>query len=143
MVIQYTAEHQQNYIDLCKQMHQESVKFSQMSLNADKLIDIAENHYCGLYFKDNKPVGFLIGYACPAFFSDDMCGYELALFISPEYRGGMGAVRLIKHFENWCKDKGCVEVNAGSSVQVATDTVKKLYNKLGYTERGFVAYKDL
>lgn len=143
MVVQYSDKYKQDVIDMVHAMHKESVKFCDMSLDTDKIIKIAESHYCGLYLKDGKPVGYMFGVKHPTFFGHDIVATELMLYLKPEHRGGFGAVRLIQDFEKWCKNQGCVEINVGSSVQVATETTKKLYTKLGFTERGFVAYKEL
>jgi GNAT superfamily N-acetyltransferase len=143
MVIQYSEKYTQDLKDMANAMHQESVKFCDMSFDANKIVDIATHHYCGLYLIDDNPVGFMLGAKHPTFFGHDIVASELALYLKPENRGGLGAVRLVQGFIKWCKEQGCVEINVGSSVQVATETTKKLYTKLGFIERGFVAYKEL
>jgi len=143
MVVRYSSEYKSDLERLTTAMHQESVKFCDMSLDTDKLVNIAEKQYCGLYLKNNTPVGCMLGVKHQTFFGHDVVATELLLFIEPEHRGGFAAIRLAQDFEKWCKENKCVEINVGSSVQVATDTTKKLYSALGYTERGFVAYKEL
>lgn len=143
MVVQYSDKYKQDVIDMVQSMHKESVKFCDMSLNMDKILHLATNQYCGLYLNNGRPVGYMFGVKHPTFFGDDLVATELMLYLKPENRGGLGAIRLIQDFVKWCKDQGCVEINVGSSVQVATETTKKLYAKLGFIERGFVAYKEL
>jgi len=143
MVVRYSKQYEDDLKKIATAMHQEAVRFCNQSLNLNKLIRIANDHYCGLYLKEGKPVGAMLGYAGNSFFGDDILGSEIGLFVFPEHRGSLAAVRLVQDFEKWCKEQGCAEINVGSSVQVATDTVEKLYNKLGFVTRGFVAYKEL
>ena len=143
MVVRYSKEYKNIFEDMANAMHQESVKFCDMSFDTNKLVEIANTHYCGLYVKDSQPVGFMLGVKHNTFFGHDVVATELMLYVKPEHRGGFAAIRLAQDFEKWCRENKCVEINVGSSVQVATDTTKKLYTSLGYTERGFVAYKEL
>lgn len=85
----------------------------------------------------------MIGVVQPMWFSDDLAGYELVLYVDPSHRGGLGAVRMIKDFEQYCLDRGCKDINVGSSVDVSTELTHGLYKSLGYKTCGFVAHKEL
>ncbi len=88
-------------------------------------------------------VGFFIGIVQPLWFSEQKTGFDLALYILPEHRGGTYAVRLIKAFEAFCAFKGCVEVNLSSSAEISTELARGLYARLGYQECGFISRKDV
>jgi GNAT superfamily N-acetyltransferase len=132
-------------IGLMQKMHEESPRFRQFKFDANSIFNLIKSPsvYCVLYVKDNEPIGFFIGVATPFWFGVELAGYDLALYILPEHRGGFAAVRMINAFEEWCKTKQCVTVNVGSSSEISTDLVSKLYKRLGYSECGFVAHKEI
>ena len=143
MIERYTSKYKSHLENMANAMHQESVRFCEMSFDTDKIIAIASTQYCGLYILDGEPVGYMLGAKHPNFFGHDIVATELMLYIKPENRGGLGAFRLVQDFEKWCIDNNCREINVGSSVQVATETTKKLYTSLGFIERCFVAHNEL
>lgn len=85
----------------------------------------------------------MLGVVQQMWFSDALVGTELLVYVKPEHRGGITAMRLIKDFESYCKSRGCKEINVGSSAEISTDLVKRLYQKLGYSECGFLAHKEI
>ncbi|WP_052832938.1 GNAT family N-acetyltransferase [Bradyrhizobium sp. LTSP885] len=87
--------------------------------------------------------GFMFGQATAKWFDPEVNAYELLLYILPEYRGGLLAARLIKQFEIDAKRLGCVHVRAGTSTQISTEEVLRLYERLGYTREANTATKRI
>lgn len=88
--------------------------------------------------------GFFLGMVQTMWFSaKTRYGCDLSLYIVPEHRGGIHAVRLIRAFEKFCKERGCVEVTLSSSAEISTELAERLYTKLGYRKCGFMARKAI
>jgi ribosomal protein S18 acetylase RimI-like enzyme len=89
------------------------------------------------------PIGFFIGAVQQIWFSETKYGFDLGVYILPEYRGGATVVRLVKAFEKFCKEQGCAEITLSSSADISTDLARRLYARLGYQECGFISQKSV
>lgn len=125
----------------CK-MHSES-RFAKFKLDKEKVEHLLENAYCCIAYKDNNPVGFMIGVVQPMWFSQELAGYELVLYVSSEHRGSAIAKNLVLDFEEYCLNLGAKDVCVGSSAEISTETARKFYSGIGYLECGFVAHKEI
>lgn len=123
-------------------MHQES-RFSKFALNKEKVNMMLKSIYCSIAYKEERPVGFMMGVVQPMWFSNELAGYELVLYVDKESRGGLASVRLIKDFESYCKERGAKDICVGSSAEISTDAAKRLYFGLGFSECGFVAHREI
>jgi len=144
MIVSYNPSLQNIALELGNKMHLES-RFKKYNFDNNKIIKVLENPnvFCKIAFIDEKPVGFFIGVIQQMWFSDEKAGYDLALYIDKEYRGGMTAVRLIKEFEKFCKENNCVTINLNAGAEIANESAKRLYKKLGYNEYGFMTHKEI
>lgn len=145
MIITVEPSNYNRLLELMSRMHQESPRFRQFEFDGASVLQLIQSPdvYCVMYQRDGEIIGFFIGVASPFWFGRQWAGYDLALYIVPEHRGGMAAVRMISAFEQWCKHKGCVTVNVGSSAEISTDLALRLYQRLGYESTGFVAHKEI
>lgn len=87
--------------------------------------------------------GFMFGIASRTWYDSELNAHELLLYILPEYRGGLLAARLIKQFELHAKSLDCVHVRAGTSTLVNTESVLRLYERLGYTREANTVIKRI
>ncbi len=87
--------------------------------------------------------GLMFGIATRTWYDSELNASELLLYILPEYRGGMLAVRLIKQFELAALQRGCVHVRAGASTLVNTEQTLSLYERLGYTREANTVTKRI
>jgi len=144
MIVAYKDEYKQDFLNICQEMHEES-RFSIYNISQDKLINLTKNPNCfvALSYKDKTPVGAFVGVVTEMWFSSDKAGYDLFVYVKPKNRGGMTAVRLIKKFEDFCKANNAKTINLGSSAEIATESAKRLYKKLGYKECGFLSHKEI
>lgn len=74
----------------------------------------------------------MLGYATSLWHSDDKVSSELALYVEPEYRGGMTAIRLIKQYVKWAKERGAVMIEAGVSTELKSERTARLYEICGF-----------
>ena len=87
--------------------------------------------------------GFIFGNANRSWYDPTINAYECLLYILPEHRGTMLAPRMIRQFEKYASRLGCVNVIAGASTLVNTETTLRLYERLGYTRVGNTVTKRI
>lgn len=87
--------------------------------------------------------GFMIGAINHPWYSRRVEAYEQLLYIRPEHRGGMLAVRLIRAWEALARARGAAVCNVGASSGMAEDRTRELYQRLGYSYHGQSLKKDL
>lgn len=144
MFVPYNPSLKAIALELGNKMHFES-RFKEFVFDENKILRLLENPniFCRIAFIDDKPIGFFLGVIQQMWFSNQKAGYDLGLYIEPEHRGGMTAIRLIKEFEKFCKENNCLDINLGSSADIATNSAKRLFTKLGYKECGFLSHKEI
>lgn len=129
---------------LAMNFHQES-RYKDMPFSASKITRLLENPngFCALAQLGDRYIGGIFGMVQPSWFSEKNIGFDLGLYIDPEYRGkSLAPVRLIKKFEEFCHTKNCIEIVLSSSSNIHEDRALRLYEKLGYTRCGFITYKN-
>jgi ribosomal protein S18 acetylase RimI-like enzyme len=144
VIVPYNNNLKEIAIELGRKMHLES-RFSKFSYDPETVIRLLNSPsiFCKIAFQDELPIGFFVGMVQQMWFSTDKAGYDLALYVVPEKRGGMTAVRLIREFEKFCKENNCVTINLGAGAEISNDSAKRLYTKLGYKECGFLSHKEI
>ena len=130
-------------IDMGRAMHGESyfkfLDFSEAKLLAlwDS-INLFPNRMCGFVAeKDNKIIGIFVGAINEHWFGHDKVSCDLALYVTPEERGGSAAMRLVKAYERWAKEQGAREIHIGTATNVNPDRIRKLFSRLGYGDEAF------
>lgn len=85
-------------------------------------------------YKDEQPVGFLIGFCRPYIFSEATVATQELWYVLEECRAGRAAYKLIKAFEEWARLRGALEiftgVTAGDSVTMAK--IGSVLKRMGY-----------
>lgn len=144
MIVSYNPSLKNIVLELGNKMHLES-RFKKYNFDNDKIVKLLEspNIFFKIAFIDEKPIGFFIGIVQQMWFSNEKAGYDLALYIDKEHRGGLTAVRLIKEFEKYCKENNCVTINLNAGAEIANESAKRLYSKLGFNEYGFMSHKEI
>ncbi len=137
MIELYDGSQWDAFMELSHQMHAES-SFKDISFSDAKVKELLQNPdiFLALYKKEDEYLGFILAGICNYFFSDELQSQDLALFITPRYRGGFTVVRLVHAYEEWAKLKGVSEIYLSQSTGVRTDKTDKLYDRLGYTKLG-------
>jgi GNAT superfamily N-acetyltransferase len=116
-------------------MHEES-SFAPMDYDVDRMKetigDLMNKSQFVVVAEDTngEVIGGMAGMVTQSWFGNDMVANDLALFIHPDHRGGMLAVRLIKSFVRWAKLAGAKQIRVG----VTTGHVNAggLYERLGF-----------
>jgi GNAT superfamily N-acetyltransferase len=87
--------------------------------------------------------GFMIGAIADTWYSKIVHATEQLLYIDPDFRGGMLAVRLIKSFEALARAGNAVDVHAGATTGMQDERTRALYMRLGYELHGLTLRKKL
>lgn len=130
---------------LGRRMHDESPTFSGLSFNADKLraviervIESPDGFACVATDSAGVIVGGMLAMATPHWCSDDLVACDLALFIAPEHRGGMAAVRLLNAYADWAEDRSIRLVMFGVMTGIEPEKTEQLCLRLGWRRGGVV-----
>tara|TARA_R110000744_G_scaffold37442_1_gene85800 strand:- start:39 stop:479 length:441 start_codon:yes stop_codon:yes gene_type:complete len=136
-------------ISLGAEMHRES-RYSNLDFDparlwalGDQIMANPESYLSAVYEKDGEMVGFVIAFATPHFFGNDLTSGDFAIYVLPEHRQGMVGVKLIKKYSKWCEDRGVKEPMLGVSAGIRPDRIGELYKRLGYTETYTIYKKPL
>jgi len=76
-------------------------------------------------------------------FSPDRVVTDFFVYVSPEHRGSMAAVRLLRAMEGWAVDMNASLIRLGITTGVCTEDTAALYRRLGYSDAGILFAKDL
>ena len=144
MVVQFEPSLLSASLALGKAMHQES-RYKNMGFSETKITQLLTNQncFCALAKSGENYIGFIFGLIQESWFCEEKIGFDLGLYVLPEYRGkGLAALRLIQSFERHCKSKGCSQISLSSSASIYEEKALRLYEKLGYIKCGFTTYKN-
>lgn len=83
-------------------------------------------------FKDGALVGGISGMMTPDLFDARLTAQEFFWFMDAAHRSGTGAMRLLKSFEAWGKERGAVEMRMVHMVGKNDAQLERIYKKLGY-----------
>jgi len=131
-------------VELGQAMHAESPEFRGIRFDADKLARVIAATmanpagFVQVIERDGEVVGGMVAMATPHYFSPDMVACDLALFVSPEHRGGMAAARLLTSYRNWGKSLGAAKVQLGVMAGIEAWMVEALCERLGARRAGVV-----
>jgi N-acetylglutamate synthase-like GNAT family acetyltransferase len=118
-------------------MHAESPRFSKLAFSVKKVAKLAK-------FLIDSPRGILLisehgmfwGSVAPAFFSEELCAEDYVLYVEPEYRGNMEAVRLLKGYIAEARKLGAKDIGISNSTLVDKDRVAEFFRRIGFQEVG-------
>ena len=120
-------------------MHEES-SFAPMDYDVDRvketISDLMNKSQFVVVAEDTngEVIGGMAGMVTQSWFGNDMVANDLAVFIHPDHRGGLLAVKLIKTFVHWAKLAGAKQIRPG--VVSGSRTAEALYDRLGFTRCG-------
>lgn len=128
-----------------KEMCLESPRFKDIEFDDEKAtkgaLEIIES---GGYFiaEDNGNfVGMVCGSVKPLWYSQELMGYDLFVYVAYGYRGSLALWLLVRRFEDWCWSQGAKTIDLGIISEVAPEKTIKAYAKLGYELTGYACTK--
>lgn len=85
----------------------------------------------GLYDGDTL-CGGIGAMSVPDYLTGEMVANEFFLYVAKKYRGK--GIRIIREYERWAKEKGCVKTRLVHLVDSMPDKLRSFYAKIGYRE---------
>lgn len=133
-------------VDMGERMHAES-SYATLDFDRDKVgSQISALMRDGIVLvaeKGGRLVGGFMGGVTEFWFGRDLTGFDYALFIEPEHRHGITAVRLLTGFEAWCVSRGAKEIRLGITTGVAVEETGRFYEWFGYQRCGALFRKGI
>lgn len=137
-------------IRLGREMHADST-YAHVPYDVDDMTQIMGNAlacperiYVAAAYRNGLVVGGMLGRIEPYYFNRAVkVASDMALYVTPDSRGGVGAKELIADFEAWARENGAVDVVLGSTASKTPAAAALLYERLGYGRLGFVTRKQL
>lgn len=129
-------------VELGRAMQQESPRYRGLSFVDERCLKLlgflcTSPHGVVLVAEnDGQIVGMIVGFASQHFFSEDWTAGELVVYVTPEYRGGSCAVKLIRQYEEWAMSLGVKDISLGISTEIDTDRTADFYGRMGYLPSG-------
>lgn len=104
----------------------------------NELIQRGQGKYLYLVAEDAEDniVGALIGVVEQQIFSDYFTASIMHYDVLPEARMGGYAVRLLKAFEQWAKNRKVIEINFGINSGTEFETIGRFARRMGYAKVG-------
>ena len=136
-------------LPLFLQMHQENAPNMPFSLDVIKkrayipLRDLERTWFNGwIVYRDDEPVGFMIGTAELNFFSDDILTRTQFWFVDKKHRGSPVAMLLLKEFVKWSALRGAVRMQIDTLMQKYLPAFTSMAKKLGFEPAGAYFLRD-
>lgn len=77
------------------------------------------------------------------YFSDQVFGTDMAIFIRPEYRGSSVFIKLLRTAEQWAKQCGASKFRLSHNTGINTEAGVRSFERAGYKRDGYILTKEL
>lgn len=144
-----TQEQINAFMLLCREFLAES-RYGNIAFNLQKatkaLAVIQQNP--GKFFarynfnEDGECIGFFYGQLESFIFSDHVIASEMFFYVREDHRGSPWFVKILREFEKWGKDNGAAQVKLSINAGIALDKTPRLFERLGYTQVGYIFDKE-
>jgi GNAT superfamily N-acetyltransferase len=133
-------------------LHAESPRYASTAYSPDKVAGLAQAIIDGrvpdavifVAVEYGEVIGIFAGTVFEHWFSHDRMATDYTFYLRPESRGqGKTAVRLVKAFEQWARDRGVTSLVFGTSTEIAERRTVALYHHLGYRDYSTAVIKQL
>ena len=132
-------------LDLGSRMHAESVEpyppidKEHTRRHLDAALSMSGTYLIVLAEDEGIPVGMMAAVMGPYSFSPRLRAASDILFVLPEYRGGMAAIKLIRRFREWseCADSATLSVATG----VSSERTGRFFELMGFRPMGMMYQK--
>lgn len=94
--------------------------------------------------EDGNIVGFLWGLATNVLpWTPTLSAIDVVFYVEKKHRGSRAAIKLIKAYESWAKELGCVEALLSTSSGINTERTLGFYERMGFHGTGTQTAKEL
>lgn len=127
-------------VDLDESVDVDTVLLSCIKVRLD--ID-RKNVNCFIAYEHNKPIGFLVGVASPAFHRKGIVAEQKLCYVIPNRRGSFAALRLVQAFERWARLQGSTQIFTGTANKRYAEKTSKFFEQIGYARVGSLHVKEI
>jgi len=146
-----TKEKINDVISFGKKFHEEAKGYNGIPFDEEKLRFVSHNDWytnpnwllLAAFDEEDKPYGMFVGYVAEYYFSRDLYATDLIFFIEKSKRGGFAAIKFIKIFERWAKDKGVKEIRPATTSGIDINRTKDFYKAMKYEISGHNFRKEI
>lgn len=86
--------------------------------------------------RSGRLVGYLGGQIGEALFSRDLLATVIAIFVLPEARNGLAAVKLLQAFRGWAKRRAAKEIHVNVTSGVHIARTDRFLRRMGFRQAG-------
>jgi GNAT superfamily N-acetyltransferase len=129
-------------VRLAQRMHAESafrdlpLVVAKVAATVNRCLTQPDTHFGMVAELDGEVIGFLGGALGTYPFCNEILAHDLGFYVASESRRSTAAVRLLRAFFAWAKEKGAREVQLGVSSGVDVDRIGAFYERLGLRRMG-------
>lgn len=126
-------------LHLCKKFYKKAGFEDLGKLNQEKtlnyLVSLLNNTetLCKVVEEDNEIEGFAAFALVESPFSDSVIGYEIFFWLNT--KNPFTAKKIIKEYEEWAKQKGCIAVRFGSIAALEDEKFINFITKQGFSKK--------
>ncbi len=124
-------------------MHRESPVYGKLPLDVKKLemlgwasITTPDKYAVFVAERDDEIIGMMGAVAVEEFFGPAITTCDLFLYVTPEKRGSLVALRMIREYEKWAESVNAVRINLGVTTGIYVQETCKLFEAAGYSHSG-------
>lgn len=138
MIRPATLEDVATLVELGAHMHAESPNWSRLTYSRElveatiRTLIESPDGFAYVAERNGRVVGGALAQIATHWCTSDRIAGELALFIEPEERGGLSAIKLIAAMQNWSERRQARTLMAGSSTEIDVERCAQLYESLGF-----------
>ena len=128
-------------------LHAESIEYRDITFDLGKVAETMLGLINGggvifLYESGGEVLGGIAGGMSEFWFSRERIAGDYSLFVHPDHRQGMIAVKLTLAFHSWAKLLGARRVQMGITTGINEEGTARLYQSLGMRHAGKLFNKD-
>ena len=90
---------------------------------------------------DQKVRGYILGYLSSHYFHSKKIAYCMSIFVEEDHR--KYGLEMLKSFEAWGRYKGAKTVSVSTFTNLSPKGLARVYQKLGYTSKELIHWKDI
>ncbi|MFH2073785.1 MAG: GNAT family N-acetyltransferase [Pseudomonadota bacterium] len=140
MIRQMTEINIPDVIEIAAVMYRESENYRVMGFSPERVREMAlmviKNGFAMVAVQESKIIGIMAGSLVQPAFSQDLMACDFLLYVLPEHRGGMAAVRLVAAYVQWARKGGAKIISVGVTAGINNDAAIAFYSAIGFRQSG-------
>lgn len=144
MIRNATEQDIQKLVEMGQALHDEST-YKHVTYSPERVAETCRlmmtSGFIVVSEKEGEVVGVMMGDVYMPWYTAERMGIDFVLYITPEHRSGLMAIKMIKRFEEWCIAMGAKQIRPG--IGTGVKGAERLYQALGYKSVGEWFLKDI